>query len=702
MAMAALNGVHAMEPADGTASRPDAVDPFTWLEARTSDRAMDWVRDQNRRTLDKFSADPRYEENYKRALEVALAPDRLPGTDTIGWVYQGWIYQLWTDDANPRGVVRRIPLDKFRSSLPPWQVVLDVGALGRTQGREYILYPPSCFAARCMLPLLPVGASGSFIWSEFDLDTLSFVKDGFKIESASIPLWTDRDTLLLHVEERTQSSEAQAIREVIKQWRRGQPLGEARTLLAVDAPRQLTSVVVTSGEVTHIYIEELHGNSATKNWKVTPEGRLVPLHAPPNPAYVTFNAGQWIYQLGKSWKTQTEEWPAGALVAVDDAGDKPTVRLVMKPGARETIDALTATPDGLLVIVYANVRGRLARFRFDGQVWQRKEIALPDFGTVAFAMNGSAQASETVVKFESLLQPPTLYRIDLASARAEMLKSMSSQFAAETFVSEQFEATSKDGTHIPYFVARPRKLAYDGQAPTLMHAYGGNGAPTYPHYDGTLGRLWLERGGVYVIANIRGGGEFGPAWHYAAVKTNRERAFEDFVAVAEDLIRRKITSPRRLGATGFSNGGGLMGVMFNRHPELFRAIVTENGVMDWIRTDLQNNTAFVEGERGSPRIPSERAFLDKVSPYQNLRKRAGAPAPLIVTSTTDDNVFPAMPRKYAARLEALGMPYYFYEAREGGHAQFVTPEQQARYYALKYTYLVQQLFDRRDEGKQVE
>jgi prolyl oligopeptidase len=694
-AMALSNGVSAMELSNGGSPASPPVDPLTWLEDRTSPRALEWVKEQNAKTLAHFTADPLFRRNYDRALTVTLAPDRLPGTDSTGWVYRGVIYQVWTDDSNPRGVVRRTSLQDFRSSSPNWQTVLDVGALGRADGREYSFFlPPPCMRSRCMVPLLAVGDS-AVTWIEFDLDKLAIVKDGFRIQSDTALQWTHRDSLIVHTQESSVVDGSAITRWVVKEWSRGQPLTAAKTLIAApDAHTELFARVLADDRETRVHIQQRGSDGRdAKHWKLTADYRLQPLYSPPKVALVTYHAGQWIYLLAADWRTKNEQWSAGSLIAIDDSGDQaepPTVRRVVQPGAREMIDSLTATSDGLLVIAYSNVRGRLARFTFDGRDWVRKEVALPDFGTVAFGMHGAPQSSETLVKFENSLQPPTLYHVDVATGRAKKIKSTRPRFSAERLVSEQFEAASQDGTRIPYFVVRPKDLAYDGLAPTLMHAYGGNGMPVYPHYDGTLGKLWLEQGGVYVIANIRGGGEFGPAWHHAAVKTNRERAFEDFVAVAQDLIRRKITSPRHLGATGFSNGGGLMGVMFNRHPELFSAIVAENGVMDWIRTDLQNATAYVEQERGSPKIPQERAFLEKVSPYQNLRKRA-APIPLVVTSTTDDNVFPAMPRKYAARLQALRMPYYFFEAEEGGHGQFVTPKQQATYYALKYTYLTQQL-----------
>jgi prolyl oligopeptidase len=335
----------------------------------------------------------------------------------------------------------------------------------------------------------------------------------------------------------------------------------------------------------------------------------------------------------------------------------------------------------------ANLSGQLQRLTLKSGQWQRERIALPDQGTILPALSDPS-ASSLFVSYQSFLQPPTLYEVDLKQARAKAIKQLPEQFDASQYVTEQLQARSADGTAIPYFLVRPKAFEAQGNAPTLMSGYGAFGMPELPEYSGTLGRLWLEQGGVYVLTNIRGGGEFGPSWH--VVRTERRRTYEDFIAIAEDLIRRKITSPRRLGMQGLSAGGMLMGVMLTSRPDLFHAALVEVPVLDLLR-DYQLSGATVLGEFGSPEVPEERAFLESISPYGKLQYREDFPVPFLLTSTTDAQAHPGHARKFAAKMQSLKMPYYYYESREGGHAIATTPEGRAQLQALRFTYLANRL-----------
>ncbi len=364
----------------------------------------------------------------------------------------------------------------------------------------------------------------------------------------------------------------------------------------------------------------------------------------------------------------------------------------MAPGAREAIEDVATTRSRLLVTLYRNVRGSAVAYRFEGGRWIGETLQLPEHASVHLVTR-SDRDERAFLDVASYLMPNTLYLADLAAATAEAVKSLPPRFDTADLVVEQFEAASADGTAVPYFVVRPEALPLDGTAPTLLYGYGGFQVSLTPSYSGALGKLWLERGGVYAVANIRGGGEFGPDWHRAALKRDRIRAFEDFIAVAEDLIRRKITSPRRLGAMGGSNGGLLMGAMLTGRPELFHAVVIQVPLLDMLRYHHLLAGASWMAEYGDPDKPGEAEFLRHISPYHNLRPGLPYPEPLFVTSTKDDRVHPGHARKMAAKMAAMGLPFLYYENVEGGHAAAATLQERARRHALEFTYLTRKLMD---------
>jgi prolyl oligopeptidase len=402
-----------------------------------------------------------------------------------------------------------------------------------------------------------------------------------------------------------------------------------------------------------------------------------------------------IFSLEEAWDGRAI--PAGALLSLDLAGCLAAPRgtapvVVVTPGAREAIEDVATTRSRLLVTLYRNVRGGAVAYRFDGRCWIGEPLSLPEHAAVHLIAQDK-QDDRAFLDVAGYLIPNTLYLADLAATTAKPVKSQPPRFDDAKLVTEQFEAVSADGTAVPYFVVRPKALPPDGAAPTLLYGYGGFQVSLIPSYSGVLGRLWLERGGVYAAANIRGGGEFGPAWHRAALKRDRTRAFEDFIAVAEDLIRRKITGPRRLGIMGGSNGGLLMGAMLTRRPELFHAIVIQVPLLDMLRYHRLLAGASWTAEYGDPDKPSEAEYLRHISPYHNLRPGLPYPEPLFVTSTKDDRVHPGHARKMAAKMAAMGLPFLYYENTEGGHAAAATLRERARRNALEFTYLTRKLMD---------
>ena len=532
---------------------------------------------------------------------------------------------------------------------------------------------------------------------EFDIASHSFVAGGFVVpEAKSRTAWLDRDTLLVATDWGPGSLTPSGYPFILKTWRRGAPLATAPELARGEA----SDVAITPFTLDdtdgshHSFIVRGLTFFETSYRLITPSG-LVDVTLPRKSTIQGLYRGRLIVTLEQEWQIAGRTYPNGALIAIAlnaAANSTPAIEQIFAPGARQSIETVAITHDAVLVAGFDNVRGRLWRFSLDGQAWAGAPVALPATGVIniAGADPGDAHAFAT---FEDFLTPQTLYALDDHAPTARTVRALTAQFDASLYVTEQFEATSRDGTRVPYFVVHRRDMVLNGQNPTLLYAYGGFQLSQTPSYSGYIGRLWLDQGGVYVLANIRGGGEFGPAWHDAGLKTHRQVIYDDFYAVEQELVARHITSPRRLGISGRSNGGLLMGVMLNQHPEMVHGAVVGSPLIDMLRYDHMLAGASWVGEYGSPSVPEERAFLEQISPYQNLRRRDDFPLVFIYTSTKDDRVHPGHARKYAARLEELGMPFLYYENTDGGHQATANLREAGRRRALEYTYLAQRLID---------
>lgn len=675
-------------------------DRFAWLEEIKGERALAWVQSQNERTLKQLASDPRYQQYYDVALAIALDKNRIPASTIFdGWLFNGWVYNLWQDENNARGLWRRARLDSYKTPVPTWQVLLDIDALAKSEDRAWELHSPVFLPPngnRCMIGLLQGGMDAT-AYREFDFERVAFVPDGFVLpETKGLSLvWKDRNTLLVAMDGAAPPDENSMF--VVKEWRREQPLSEAKVLFRGRNSIVLQDYTDQNGHQLLVLTESGALRQKTY-WKLDANGQRTQIMLPPQAQLFALHRGEWVFSINEDWSSGTMKWKGGSLLSVPEAqatASLPsTFRLLMTPGPSEIVVRTDSTRDGLLAISYSNVRGQLFSFTLKDERWIRQRVLLPDNGTINFAM--SDPSSDTAfVRFESFLQPPTVYAIDVAANRAEPVKTLPPQFDAENYIAEQLEASSRDKTRVPYFIVRPKALKKNGQAPTLIHGYGYQGFPQFPYYSGFLGRLWLDQGGVYVLANIRGGGEFGASWH--VTKTQRQKVYDDFIAVAEDLIRRKVTSPPHLGIEGMSAGGLLMGVMITQRPDLFNAAVIEVPILDLLNDNLLGGRERFAAELGSLNIPEERAFLEQTSPYQNLKKREDFLVPFLVTSTTDEKAHPAFARKFAAKMESLGMPFLFYESADGGHNIWSTPQQQAMYKAMFYSYLAQQLMESRCE-----
>ena len=669
-------------------------DPYIWLEDKDGAEALAWIEAENKRTLPRLQNDPRYQTFYQQALAIAAAKDRIPMPSQL----YGRIYNFWRDADHPQGIWRWTSEADYARPQPTWTTVLDLDALSKAEGKKWVWKGATCLPPeeRLCLVALSEGGEDAISYREFDLASGQFVAGGFALpKSKQDASWLDKDTLLVSRDWGAGTLTASSYPFVVKMVKRGRPLAAATEVYRGQPGDQLGTYagVITDGQghrLVAITRRTTFFGGETYLW--TPAGTRK-LDVPARTFPEAMVHGQVLFRTSDPWG----KVPAGAIASVPLADVErgtlnPTV--VFAPNARQSVDEVVTTRDRLVVIYNDNVRGRATVYTPGENGWTARPVQLPDNASlgVASADDKSDHAYVTVTGF---LTPTTLLPLDAATATAgRPVKTLPPKFDAAGLVVEQHEATSTDGTKVPYFVVHKQGIRRDGSTPTIMTAYGGFELPMLPSYSAITGKLWLERGGAYVLANIRGGGEFGPTWHDAGRKTKRQVIYDDFAAVAQDLIARRLTSPQKLGIYGGSNGGLLMGVEFNQHPELWQAVTIQVPLLDMLRYEQIAAGASWVDEYGSVSVPGERAFLARISPYQNIRKGVRYPEPYIWTTTKDDRVGPQHARKFAARLKEYGLPYLFYEDTAGGHSGDADIEQGARLQALQMTYFAQKLMPR--------
>lgn len=682
-----------------TATPSGSGDPFLWLEDVHGARAMAWVKAENAKTLAVLQKDPRFTALYAQALTIAQAKDRIPAPAFVA----GQVYNFWQDEDHVRGIWRRTTITAYASASPSWTTVLDLDALARAENANWVWKGADCAwpaENRCLV-FLSDGGEDAITAREFDLMSAAFVKDGFVLpHGKQSAAWEDADTLLVSREWSRGEVTTAGYPYIVKRLKRGQPLSDAVEVFrgaASDGGYGVTPLELHDGAGNQaILIMRPLSTFEAEFYLVTPAGvrRLnVPLESQPS----ALVAGRLLFNLQKSWSVDGSTFPQGSLVSIDLAAataDPANVKpaLVYAPGPRESLDDVEQTSSRLLLTTYDNVRGRAWIYSPIADSWSKQRLDLPEDSSIAINATDD-RSNAAYLTATSFLIPPTLWQLDAGTGALSIVKMSPARFDASNDVVEQREATSKDGTQVPYFIVHPKSMKLDGTNPTILYAYGGFGVSETPNYSGILGKLWLERGGVYVLANIRGGGEFGPAWHDAGLTTHRQRIYDDFAAVARDLIATRVTSPRRLGIEGGSNGGLLMGVEFTQHPELWRAVDIQVPLLDMLRYEQIDAGPSWTGEYGSVSNPQQRAFLASISPYNNLKSGVNYPEPLIWTTTKDDRVGPQHARKFAAKLEAMHVPYLFYEVIEGGHGSGANLQERAFTSALEMTYFIRKLMD---------
>lgn len=655
-------------------------DPYAWLEEVHGQKQLSWVAEQNKSSLGVLKADPRYQKNYDFILEVLDATDRIP----MGSLSHAFVYNFWQDAANPKGLWRRTSIADYQNASPKWEVLLDVDALAKTDKENWVFKGAECSPGevRCLIRLSR-GGGDAVVVREYDLKAKRLATDGFRLDEAkSDSSYLDDDTVLYATARDGETTSSYA--RVAKVWKRGTELAASPVLYTGDVGDVGVSPATFHTKRGNIGMVIRNVTFFETDYFALENGKAVKLAMPRSADLKGVFDGAYLAVLREPYTADGASLPKGALVAFR-GGARPQV--IFAPGPRQSIESVGTGRDKVYVAITSNVIGQIHVFTTNGKGWSDKVLALPGNGSADIvAANDYGPAA--MFTFQNYLTPTTLF-FDPGTDNPKPIKSLPARFDLAKLVSEQFEATSKDGTKIPYFVTRPKTLT--GPAPTVLYGYGGFEVSLTPSYSANFGRLWLSHGGIYVVANIRGGGEFGPGWHDAALKTKRQHAYDDFEAVAADLARRGLTPPRQLGIMGGSNGGLLVSTVMVQAPELFGAVVCQVPLIDMIAyTHIGAGASWI-GEYGDPKIPAERDYILTYSPYQNVKPGVKYPPVFFVTATSDDRVSPVHARKMAAKMEAQGHEVLFYENTDGGHAAAADHRQAAEMWGLSFVYLAQKL-----------
>ena len=664
-------------------------DPFQWLEYIDAPKSMAWVEGQNVKSARRLETDPRYETFHTEARAIFTAQDRI----ATPHFRAGGIDNFWQDAGHVHGVWRHTSEASYRTASPRWETLLDLDALSKAEGKNWIWKGADCLkpAKTLCLVALSNGGGDAVEVREFDAAAKRFVDGGFRlVEGKQSVEWLDKDTIVATREwtkgEVTNSGYGYVVKTVT---RAGEP-DEIFRGRKTDVSASPTVVHGNGGKAEAILIRR--GVSFFESeLSLLVDGKTVRIPLPLKAQYEGALAGQLVFSLKTAWNG----FGSGAVIAYDlkalKAGEAKPM-LIFQPGPRQAVQAVASTRDKLIVTLLEDVKGAVDVYTPGPSGWTGRRLALPRNANINL-VDAADDDDQLYVTVEGFLDPTSLWVADAAKGDVARVRTLPARFDASTHLVEQFWATSTDGTKIPYFLVRPKTLKRDGSTPTIMYGYGGFEVAKPPVYVPEMGRIWLQRGGAYVIANIRGGGEFGPAWHDAVLREKRQLAFDDFAAVARDLAARGMASARHLGIYGRSNGGVLTTVSMTQHPELWNAVVVESPLVDMLRYNHLSAGASWVGEYGDPDVAADRAFIEKYSGYQNLKAGVKYPEPYITTNTRDDRVHPGHARKFAAKLEAMGIPYLYYEQTFGGHANDADPELNARRWARHYVYLAQKLMD---------
>jgi len=672
-------------------------DPYLWLEDVTGDKSLEWVKARNAISIKRMESESSFQKLQTDLLDILDSNARIPFVSKRGEFY----YNFWRDKNNERGLWRRTTLEEYKKAEPKWEVILDLDALAKSESENWVWKGAALLRPdyqRALITLSRGGADAN-VTREFDLKTRSFVTDGFNLpESKGSVSWIDIDHIFVSTDFGKGSMTDSGYPRIAKIWQRGTPLEKAK--LIYEGKQDDMSVGAMHDDSPGFERNFVTRNIAFYNdelyWLKSSE-ELVKIDAP-NTANKSVFKNFLLLELREPWTIQSETYSGGSLLVADlneYLAGKRQFQVLFEPTESTALSSVTTTKDYVVINTLDDVKNRIFVLKPEGSSatdgWKREPlVGAPAFGTVNVTAVDSDESNDYFMTSTDYLTPTTL-SIGTIGKAPEELKRLPHFFDSSGLQISQHFATSADGTKVPYFMVAKKDLELSGQNPTLLYGYGGFEISLQPNYSATVGRAWLTQGGVYVVANIRGGGEYGPRWHQAALKENRLKAYEDFAAVAKDLVARKVTSKQRLGVQGGSNGGLLVGNMIALYPDLFEAGVCQVPLLDMKRYNKLLAGASWMAEYGNPDYPDQWSYIRKFSPYQNVQASVRYPKVLFTTSTRDDRVHPGHARKMMAKMESQGHAVWYYENIEGGHGGAANNKQSAFMQALAYTFLKQEL-----------
>ncbi|WP_374031303.1 prolyl oligopeptidase family protein [Bdellovibrio bacteriovorus] len=670
-------------------------DPYLWLEEVEGEKALEFAKAENKRTLGHFQQNPRFKTIEHDLRKIMLAEDRVPAVH----LKNGELYNFWQDGKHVRGLWRKTTLQNYRASHPHWDVILDIDALAKKENENWVwkgamTLPPAHEKA---LVYLSRGGKDATVVREFNMKTRQFVTDGFVLpEAKSNVQWKDDNTVYVGTDFGPGSMTDSGYPRITKIWKRGTPVSEAK-LVMEGKPTDMSvySYVQLDGDNKHVFHSIRTGFYSSENWYEDDKGVKTRLPMPTDSEFWGVFKNKLFFEL----KSDLGNLKTGSIVFMPFdkifEGEKAqaSLKAIFVPTDKRFIQGLHPTKNHIMLHVTDNVLSKIEKVTFTNEdTFKTESVPLGENG-MAYVTSTEEESDLYLAQYMDFFTPVSTYLGDASDGKnmLELLKKSPDRFNNKGMKTQRFEATSKDGTKIPYFVTSKADIKMDGKNPTLLYGYGGFQSPMQPSYLGTVGKVWLEQGGVYVISNLRGGGEFGPAWHQSVLKENRYKVYEDNIAISEDLIKRGFTSPQHLGISGRSNGGLLTGATFTQRPDLYNAVIVGVPLLDMLRYHKLLAGASWMAEYGDPDDPKMREAILKYSPYQRLSKDAKYPEVFIMTSTKDDRVHPGHARKMVARMKEQGHPVYYYENMEGGHAGSANIEQAILWNALEYTYLWEKL-----------
>jgi prolyl oligopeptidase len=673
-------------------------DPYLFLEDRLGETAREWVKPRSKATVDALTAHPRYSQIHADIRSIRKATDRLATPDVHG----DFVYNFWTDDTFKKGIWRRSPVADYDSGSPVWENLVDVGALSTAENADWVWKGASCFAPenRYCLVHLSDGGEDATVVREYDTQLKDFRKNGFALpKSKHSVAWWGEDELLIATDFGPGSLTKSEYARVVKRWKRGTAYTDAEFLFEGKVEDVAVGIWVDNRKTGSVGLVYRAPTFFEQQYSLLTDVGLKSLPLPLDAEVMGMTETSLLVRVRKDWTFGTRTLRAGALTSlplqfnsIDDwARDAKTL---YQPDDRSTLEGIAVTDSAVFLVAVTDVKARLLQATLSRDIWNISDTGLPSDGVIHIH-SAEGKKDRLYVEYQSFLSTPTIYR---GTSKAgvfswDKVASLPARFDSTDMMSEQRHAVSKDGTRIPYFVVRKKTLRLDGSHPTLLYGYGGFEVSLLPKYSGEVGKTWLEQGGIYVVANIRGGGEFGSKWHTAAILEKRQKAYDDFIAVAEDLIQTKHTSAKYLGIRGGSNGGLLVGAVTLQRPELFGAVICAVPLLDMARYHLLPPGDSWTGEYGSVDDPKMAAVIRAYSPYQNIRRDGRYPKIYFWSSLRDDRVHPGHARKMVARMEEYGHSNYYYESTAGGHGGAGDIDQSVQDEAMAVTYLFDQLVD---------